>query len=102
MTVICCSHYLVPLSLFPYDRPDRPNRSSSLKMMIRTTETIGGFHIVLSNAPNTGGAWSAAMFLGPPKEFLPVLRKQAEHISRFEKEREPCGLLSAYSIDFAA
>ena len=43
--------------------------------MIRTTETIAGFHMIVSIAPKTEVARSSAMFLGPTKEFWRDIRK---------------------------
>ena len=46
---------------------------------IRTTGTIGSFHMIVSIASKTRGAWSSAKFLGRTVEFLRVFRKQAKH-----------------------
>ena len=50
---------------------------------IRTTGTIGGFHMIVSIASTTRDAWSSAMSLGQTIEFLRVSRKQAKHNDGF-------------------
>ena len=46
---------------------------------LRTTRTIGSFHMIVSIASKARGAWSTAKFLGQTVEFLRVFSKQAKH-----------------------
>ena len=47
--------------------------------MIRTTGTIGSFHMIVLIASKARDAGSSAMSLGDTVEFLCVFRKQAKH-----------------------
>ena len=44
---------------------------------IRTTGTIGSFHMIVSIASRARGAGSSSMSLGETEEFFRVFRKQA-------------------------
>ena len=61
---------------FPYDRTDRPSRKFEA---IRTTGTIGSFHMIVLIASKARDAGSSAMSLGEIIEYLCVFRKQAKH-----------------------
>lgn len=50
---------------------------------IRMTGTTGSFHMIVSIASKTRGAWSSAKFLGRTVEFLRVFSKQAKHNGAF-------------------
>ena len=65
---------------------------------IGTTETIAGFHMIVSIASNTEYTRSSAMLPGPTIEFWRDIRKgNGGH----QSQRESPGLLSSYSFDFA-
>ena len=65
---------------------------------IGTTETIAGFHKIVSIASKTEDTRSSAMFLGPTTEFWRDIRKQN---GGRQSQSESPGLLSSYSFDFA-
>ena len=62
------------------------------------TETIAGFHMIISITSNTEDAWLPAMFLGPTTEFWRDIQKQN---GGHQSQSESPGLLSSYSFDFA-
>ena len=64
---------------------------------IGTTETIAGFHIIVSIASNTKDVRSSAMFLRPTTEFWRDIRKRN---GGRQSHGESPGLLSSYSFDF--
>ena len=65
---------------------------------VGTTETIAGFHVIVSIASNTEDAWSSAMFLGPTTEFWRDTRKRN---GGYQSQSESPGLLSSYYFDFS-
>ena len=65
---------------------------------IGTTETIAGFHMIVSIASNTEYARSSAMFPGPTTEFWRDIRKRN---GGHQSQSESPDLLSSYSFDFA-
>ena len=65
---------------------------------IGTTETIAGFHKIVSIASKTEDPRSSAFFLGPTTEFWRDIRKQN---GGRQSQSESPGLLSFYSFDFA-
>ena len=64
---------------------------------IGTTETIAGFHMIVSIPSNTEDARSLAMFLSPTTEFRRDIRKR---IGGHQSQSESPGLLLSYSFDF--
>ena len=50
---------------------------------IQMTGMIGSFHMIVSIATKTRGAWSSAKSLGRTVEFLRVFSKQAKHNGAF-------------------
>ena len=65
---------------------------------IGTTETIAGFHMIVSIPSNTEDARSSAIFLGPTTEFWRDIRKRN---GGHQSQSKSPGLLTSYSFDFA-